>query len=350
MTQKHDSHGQSWTYSSTTKAWFLHHYGCSSPEKAITDLARELLARANVTTPPVQVYDLLKHRKVLRVVSRDIKVPARLTVVDDGFAIILQRYQAETRRRFSVAHELAHTFFYDTDSMPPRKLLNSPLSGGDVERLCNLAAAEILLPEGLLKEAVSSLSSSEEKTSLIEHFGDLLHSFRVSAEALGRRLVEDLCLLRCVLIGTTWRPKPHRADTVHRHPTSCWRMSWFAVPPDLSPALYLPSSRRGPKVRLEIVERAYQQRRPVSAHEPAKSFRLGNLQKVLRNALGARERYDIYAIPLVPEGVQLDFHEGASNEMSREGPESMRRRAQIVVCVVLDEGERCCSTSRSGIH
>jgi len=54
--------------------------------------------------------------------------------------------------RFTLAHELVHTFFFDRDSSPPRNRLvpSTDQSLTQLERLCDRGAAELLLPADLL--------------------------------------------------------------------------------------------------------------------------------------------------------------------------------------------------------
>jgi hypothetical protein len=62
--------------------------------------------------------------------------------------------------RFTIAHELAHTFFYDVKVSPPRDLLE-PQSFEEVEKLesmCDEIAAELLLPEPVLRRIAVGLN------------------------------------------------------------------------------------------------------------------------------------------------------------------------------------------------
>jgi hypothetical protein len=91
--------------------------------------------------------------------------------VNDGFEILVQcdswegeelteRWKADgtgsglpakirNRARFTVAHEIAHTFFYDLSATPPRPIIRVEhgAAARSLEHACNRAASVMLLPE-----------------------------------------------------------------------------------------------------------------------------------------------------------------------------------------------------------
>ena len=74
---------------------------------------------------------------------------ATLRVAEDGFLLEV-RAQPKARTRFTLAHELGHTIFYDLDSSPPRRMLHGE-AVRDEESFCNLVAAEILMPANMVR-------------------------------------------------------------------------------------------------------------------------------------------------------------------------------------------------------
>jgi hypothetical protein len=94
-----------------------------------------------------------------------------------------------TRQRFSVAHEIAHTFVAPAhqplNGEPPiRAHLAAPLTRDEEERLCHAAAAELLMPRHLFVAETRKLGYS--LTSL----PPLAHRFRVSLQAALWRMAE----------------------------------------------------------------------------------------------------------------------------------------------------------------
>ena len=97
----------------------------------------------------------------------------------EGFRIEFNPNQPPARVRFSLAHEIGHTIFPDCGSMIRNRV---PWTGrGDawqLEVLCNIAAAEILMPPGPL------LDYSEQGSLTIQGLPSIWRKFNVSAEAL----------------------------------------------------------------------------------------------------------------------------------------------------------------------
>ncbi|MCI0426408.1 MAG: ImmA/IrrE family metallo-endopeptidase [Nitrospiraceae bacterium] len=92
--------------------------------------------------------------------------------------------QPKGRQRYSIAHELAHTFFPDVREEVRHRLSRREMRDDDwqLELLCNLGAAEILMPIG------SFVELSKEELSA-HRLMELRRKFDVSIEALCIRLV-----------------------------------------------------------------------------------------------------------------------------------------------------------------
>jgi Zn-dependent peptidase ImmA (M78 family) len=89
----------------------------------------------------------------------------------------------KVRQRFSLAHELAHTFFYETNGSVPKPMRGSPRHS-KLEYLCHLAANQLLVPENLLKRELLRTGEIASAESIL----DLAAVFGVSVEVLMRRL------------------------------------------------------------------------------------------------------------------------------------------------------------------
>lgn len=110
----------------------------------------------------------------------------------EGFGLILRRDIAPTRIRFTAAHEVCHTFFYEY--VPDLKFGASAVDA-DEERLCNIGAAEFLMPSKSVQEEAA-------KTRIgLKSLGNLASQFSVSNEAMMSRL-RSLKVWSCEL--TSW--------------------------------------------------------------------------------------------------------------------------------------------------
>lgn len=155
---------------------------------------------------PISLAGLAAECKVGRVIFRPMLVDGGLSKAPDGFWMYVGCDEDEAqelsrkfsdhndggktlpaRMRFTIAHELIHTFFFDVSRGEPQ----SRVSGshyrelGSLERECNRGAARLLVPERLLHQAINAgpidVFEPEELTALARRF-------RVSLETLLRCL------------------------------------------------------------------------------------------------------------------------------------------------------------------
>jgi len=149
---------------------------------------RHLVAMSRLEAP-FDLREIARYRHVLNIkedaglVSRE----AVLVPTNGGFVITLSsRVHAEARKRFSCAHEIAHTYFYDVTVDPPRKFYRNSRYWVEEGYACEIAR-EILMPEPCLSTYVFEHNlrlSVEALVKLRKHFG-------VSYDTLGRRLLHD---------------------------------------------------------------------------------------------------------------------------------------------------------------
>lgn len=156
-----------------------------SEEVLIGDIADELLAELD-ETPPVSLKIVAGSRGINRIEVAELPVAGSLSREEAGFVIRLRRGDRRQRQRFTGFHEVGHTFQPGyalatqtrcpaPSPRPPRKL--------DVEGLCDLSAAELLLPSRFFAPDVAQ--GSFDLHSLIE----LSRRYDASLEATGYRMV-----------------------------------------------------------------------------------------------------------------------------------------------------------------
>jgi hypothetical protein len=105
-----------------------------------------------------------------------------------GFNIILTKKLSHTRLRFTLAHEICHTFFYEF--VPEIKF--APHQTDEMEeRLCNFGAAELLMP------AASVQRFASQRPICMQSLCELAAEFSVSVAAMFLRL-RSLRLWNCV--------------------------------------------------------------------------------------------------------------------------------------------------------
>jgi O-acetyl-ADP-ribose deacetylase (regulator of RNase III) len=152
--------------------------GADDPVVLIEKKARDLVLRARDAGwngppfNPIGIADLLKIP-----VEANAEVPdARTMPTKDGLKIQFNPTQARERVRFSIAHEIAHTLFPDVaNEVRHRGESNLVSDDWQLEMLCNLAAAEFVMPVG-------SLPARDQLPSIEELMAER-RKFDVSAEA-----------------------------------------------------------------------------------------------------------------------------------------------------------------------
>lgn len=163
--------------------------------RELTNLVEDLLQEAGIRTPPV---DLLRVAEVLDVpVLRcaDLGGPIGLLIQVpdyDGFllrGIILQIQEYRPREQFTFAHEIGHLVAGHHRSVIHRET-NATVSWGvnktfdRWEQEANRFAAELLMPDFLIRPSVNSLPIE------IESLHALKDKFDISLEAAGRQFVK----------------------------------------------------------------------------------------------------------------------------------------------------------------
>ena len=136
----------------------------------------------------------LASRKVVSVrVAQQIGSDAALEPIGSryvhGFNILLGRESSFTRLQFTLAHEICHTFFYEF--VPEVKFLPHEIDAME-ERLCDLGAAELLMPASAVQKTAT------DRPVCIQSLRVFAEQFSVSVAAMFLRL-RSLGLWNCVL-------------------------------------------------------------------------------------------------------------------------------------------------------
>jgi O-acetyl-ADP-ribose deacetylase (regulator of RNase III) len=168
------------------------------PVKYVTERAREVVfgaIEAGWTGPPFDPFALAEHMKIA-VVPQDDILDARTVPLEGGqFQIEFNPNRPKGRIRFSIAHELAHTLFPDCHERVRNRAAREHTLEQDwqLELLCNVAAAELLMPIG-------SFPDLKEKALSIDALMELRRRYDVSTEALllrAVRLTDTPCTVFC---------------------------------------------------------------------------------------------------------------------------------------------------------
>ena len=189
--------------------------GDRDPIEVITERARALVFDAverGWSGPPFDPFELADIQGV-SVVPREDLYDARLVAGDAGASIEFNPTRPRGRVRFTVAHELAHTFFEDFGARDRYRSASEKAVTDEwqLELLCNRAAAEMLMPVG-------SFEKLESEPLNIEGLMDLRKELDVSTESLLLRVVHltelPVALVATARTGSARAQSPFRVDYV----------------------------------------------------------------------------------------------------------------------------------------
>lgn len=175
----------------------------STFEQYATDYSGRILASLNLKTGPVPLRPLVDLCSIQRVVFGWLPVAGGLSVDEKGFSIHVQADKKDARNwasffncqtdearhlpprvRFTIAHEIAHTFFFRWSGEKPVSLVDNPKQQllPSLETACNRAAGALLLPQALLRPIV------QDRSWTLSLFCSVASFFNVSPHVLLLRL------------------------------------------------------------------------------------------------------------------------------------------------------------------
>jgi len=278
------------------------YYGNLSVQEITRNIVKEVLSSTNQTYPPVNINSILAFRHVNVCTVMKMYKDGRIRPSTDGFTIEIAP-SPQKRQRFTLAHEIGHTYFYDLKLSPPQRILYD--DSQDEETFCNLFASEVLMPAHMVQAELKQLESNDDKLSPLDYFERLARKFNVSIEAMTRRLIEDLGLFHGIALGSRWFPGLlSKTKLIATDPA--WRLTWWAASPEIITPLYLPFTGKRPKLGLQIAERAYMNRERLNVHLELKDIQLGNLKKILQRGDKELTATNVWARASVPKRVPQD--------------------------------------------
>jgi IrrE N-terminal-like domain len=174
---------------------FARKLGSRSAKSAMRSCARSLINALPCDGEPFDVQSAMRKRGI-----RDFSFEKELecdgyieplgSSFESGFRVAIKPFASAARQRFTIAHEICHTFFYEF--VPELKYQPRAADSGE-ERLCNLGAAELLVPRELL------LREEDAKYPSLSSLERLAARYRVSLEVMLVRL-SSLRLWSCSVL------------------------------------------------------------------------------------------------------------------------------------------------------
>jgi O-acetyl-ADP-ribose deacetylase (regulator of RNase III) len=214
MTDK-DQRGHNWTNSSV-----LALAGDSDPVEALTAKVRTLVFsafEAGWSGPPYDPFALAALLGIEVAPSKDVVDAQILTGRGGRLRIAFNPDRPAARINYSVAHELGHSLFPDCADLVRNRIRHSGATRDEwqLEMLCNIAAAEILMPVGTLR--------AEDLKPEVDRLLELRQRYAVSSEAV---LLRILRLTSANCMGFVARREPDSSTGHYRIDYAIGSPSW----------------------------------------------------------------------------------------------------------------------------
>jgi len=162
-------------------------YGPRSPASLFIEEARNLRLSHNIQGPPFDPYEYAAALGIRVEQVDDCIFDGVLRFVNNEFLVQLKRDVSPNRKRFTLAHEIAHTFFYDLASHSA-KFRDESQFDPEEERLCDWAAAELLMPGAVFARDLSSFQRDGDGRITPPVLLKLRRLYKVSLRAVATRV------------------------------------------------------------------------------------------------------------------------------------------------------------------
>jgi hypothetical protein len=254
----------------------------------------------------VDLNPILRQRKIIKPIVYDsqLKSDARISPVQDGFRIYMnslyKSQNMEHRWRFSIAHEIGHTLFYDLKNSPPKHFRILGLTAELEEQICNYFATELLMPEEQVSYQYHSLTENKENANIIATIIQLVRLYDVSFESMCLRIIDELFLWKGLFLSCQWDSKPSiyqpRMRTSTLKTDMAWRVNWRVHTKESCKNLFIPNPDKKaglfPKLNWPQVEKIIDEMTSGKVQYislPWSEFgKIGNLRKFLAIFYGDR--------------------------------------------------------------
>ena len=183
--------------------------------KRAGELVSELIQSRGREAPPFLAKEFAPLVGVRNIVRTNLEEQDGILLrTPEGYIIQTNANHHEVRQNFSCAHEIGHIildeFVDQTSSIDFRR--QTGVIEKAKERLCDIAAVELLMPAGIFKKYLSGMGLS------IDSVESIAHTFKVSILTTAIRIAEVSSEPCIVIMWKLWQKRK----------TKCLRIAWVA--------------------------------------------------------------------------------------------------------------------------
>lgn len=167
-------------------------------------ISNKLYQESKNGTDYVHLEKYFELRKIKNCVhNNDLAVDARLINNGTSFTIQLKDYGERNdprKQRFLIAHEIAHTFFFNISRESIIDYHFFPAGSKEIEFLCNRIARGILMPNIILINKLQRVGSLDDVGFSLDQINKLCETFRVPYTVLLNRIILDTGFWKCLFL------------------------------------------------------------------------------------------------------------------------------------------------------
>jgi Zn-dependent peptidase ImmA (M78 family)/O-acetyl-ADP-ribose deacetylase (regulator of RNase III) len=190
------------------------------PVERITQQARKVIlefTEAGNPVLPLDPFALAEFRKIKVLPREDIR-DARTRFIDGRFVIEFNPNRPRGRVRYSICHEITHTFFPDCSEAIRNRSTHEEMESDEwqLEMLCNIGAGELLMP-------FVTLPDFDEGALSIQKLMEMRKDYDVSTEALLLRIAR-ITSAQCCVFSASRKGTSEGFQIDYSRPSRSWKV------------------------------------------------------------------------------------------------------------------------------
>jgi|GEM_PF-5876801 len=211
----------------------------------VDSIVDQLLKKSKQGKPPVKIDHkiILNDRRIKGIrYNPNLVERGQLLIGNNGFYIEVNPlgWTKDKWHNLLLAHEISHTFLYNIDEWPPKKIVSYDTGDQSIEWLCFEMAKNLLAPSRLLEQEIKTLQCAGSINCSFAILDRLSKIFLIPWQIVAQRLIEDIKLWNCIILY-------FYADFKHnmiRESKNIWRLRWQAVPSNITKKLFIPFGKK----------------------------------------------------------------------------------------------------------
>ena len=162
--------------------------------RTLSDAVKFVIAELirDVSCPPTDLVEVGRKVGVREISYESFPGSGELHKENGEYRIVCSSDQPHSRQRFTVAHELAHVILDRTGR-------NAPRTGSSVERVCDMLAAECLMPTSIFEARLPVILTINDIMSLTRTFGT-----SITATAIRCAQCRPICIFGVAADHVIW--------------------------------------------------------------------------------------------------------------------------------------------------